>query len=234
MRKTGNGRSLPPTLDAMLPRYLIVLVDLIGERQTPYKSAPFWNRLERATVTILVAAGTVRDCSYLIATLREWPYDAVYVVSTIIPRKQITVIDVTPSSATATPDKKRLWFNVFIEIKSNITNTTSIPVHTILEVDCIKGLNHSQSFTSILPAEWKSFNISAFGMSSCFIGSNIKQIQLIHEFNNKYITENWVCKHKSLEAHRRFCNMMLLTSISSSTFNDKMEVPSTMCSYVRA
>ena len=33
VRKTGNGRCLPPTLDALLPRYLIVLVDVIGERQ---------------------------------------------------------------------------------------------------------------------------------------------------------------------------------------------------------
>ena len=106
VRKTGNGRCLPPTLDAMLPRYLIVLVDLIGERKSTFKAAPFWSRLERATVTVLVAAGIVRGCSYLISTIREWPYDAVYIISTIIPKKQITVIDVTQSAAQANPEKK--------------------------------------------------------------------------------------------------------------------------------
>ena len=184
-------------------------------------------------MTVLVATGMVRDCSYLIATLCEWPYDAVYVVSTIIPKKQITVVDVTSSAATATPDKKRTWFNAFIEIKSSITNNSTIPVHCIFEFDCIKGLRYSQTFACALPTGWKRFTLSAFWVSTCFIGSSEKQIQLVTEFNAKYITEEWVNKHRSLDGHRRFCSMLLLTSISSSTFNNKIEVPITMCPYMR-
>ena len=176
-----------------------------GERATTFKPAPFWHKLERATVTVMVATGVVRDCSYLIASIREWPYDAVFIVSTIIPKKQITVIDVTPSAATSSPDQKRTWFNAFLEITSSINNNTAVPVHCILEVDCLKGIKQSQMFASMLPTDWKRFSISAFGLSSCFLGSSVKQLQLVHEFHAKYITEDWVNKYTSLDCHRRFC-----------------------------
>ena len=138
----------------------------------------------------------------------------------------------TQSDAQATPEKKRNWFNVFHEIHNNVRNNSRVPVHSILEVDCLKGLKYSQTFASALPEGWERFTISAFGASSCFIGSTSKQLQLIHEFNNKYITDDWVNRYKSLEAHRRFCNTMLLMSISSSPFHDKMEVPSSMCPFI--
>ena len=95
------------------------------------------------------------------------------------------------------------------------------------------GLQYSNTFNTILPSGWKRFTISAFGMSSCFVAPNEKQVQLIHEFNTKYIREPWVVKHKSLEGHKRFSHMLLITSISSSTFNDKMEVPAVMCAAMR-
>ena len=69
VKKYNASRCLPPTLDALVPRYLVVFVDILGARTTPFVTPPSWKSLERAVLTTLPASGDATDCSYLIAHL---------------------------------------------------------------------------------------------------------------------------------------------------------------------
>ena len=68
VRKYNASRCLPPTLDTLVPRYLVVFVDILGSRKGTFQIPPSWSCLERAVLTTLSAAGSARDCSYIIAT----------------------------------------------------------------------------------------------------------------------------------------------------------------------
>ena len=69
VKKYNASRCLPPTLDALVPRYLVVFVDIIGARTSPFVTPPSWKSLERAVLTTLPASGDATDCSYLIVNL---------------------------------------------------------------------------------------------------------------------------------------------------------------------
>lgn len=49
-RKEHISRGLPPTLDVLIPRYLVIFVDCIGHRKQLYKENATWHTLERAVV----------------------------------------------------------------------------------------------------------------------------------------------------------------------------------------
>ena len=99
VRKYNASRCLPPTLDTLVPRYLVVFVDILGSRKGTFQIPPSWSCLERAVLTTLSAAGSTRDCSYIIAHIRENKYNAVILVSTLVPVLSISAIDVTKTDA---------------------------------------------------------------------------------------------------------------------------------------
>ena len=99
VRKFTASRCLPPTFYDLLPRYLIVFVDVLGSRKGAYQIPPSWSCLERATLTTLTASGPTRDCSYNIAHIRENRYNAVVLISAVIPARNLTTIDTTETTA---------------------------------------------------------------------------------------------------------------------------------------
>ena len=60
MEKINTSRSLPPTLDALLPHYLIVFADVLGRRAKPY----VLDGLERGTVPTIDAWRPDHDFAY--------------------------------------------------------------------------------------------------------------------------------------------------------------------------
>ena len=66
VKKYNASRCLPPSLDALAPRYLVVFVDVLGSRTGTFQVPPSWSCLERAVLTTQSASGTTTDCSYII------------------------------------------------------------------------------------------------------------------------------------------------------------------------
>ena len=99
VKKYTASRCLPPSLDALVPRYLVVFVDVLGSRTGTFQVPPSWSCLERAVLTTLHASEPSADCSYIISCIRENNFNAVVLVCTLIPVLRVTVIDVTKSGA---------------------------------------------------------------------------------------------------------------------------------------
>ena len=100
VKKTRSNLSLPPTLDALIPNYLIVFTDSIGHRKSMYKANIVWNALERATVTTCQSLRSDHDFSYVATMLEDNRFDAV-IVGAIIPRHNISIIDIIATTSSS-------------------------------------------------------------------------------------------------------------------------------------
>ena len=74
-------------------------VDILGSRKGTCQIPPSWSCLERAVLITLSASGTMTDCSYIIAHIRGNKYNAVILVSTLVPVLTISSVDVTKAEA---------------------------------------------------------------------------------------------------------------------------------------
>ena len=86
--------------------YLVASVDVPGKRDSAYRAPKPWARLERATFTTLDAFPPNHDYSYIMLQVREKAYGAAYLISTLMPAKSLSVIDIVNSEVDRSKKKK--------------------------------------------------------------------------------------------------------------------------------
>ena len=216
VKKFIASRCLPPTLDILVPRHLIVFVDVLGSRKSTYQIPPYWSCLERATLTLLDASGPTRDCSYIIASVRENKYNAVILVSTIIPVSNITTIDVTVSTATRSKDSTHTNYQKNVHVLETVQNGVTCEAFGFIETDCKRHLAPSTILLESLPAGWGRVCISSFGITTYFVTHASTPTNIIQNFMHKYVTREWADQWGRIESHKKFVAVLLPMSISSS------------------
>ena len=96
VRKEHLSRSLPPTLDIHIPRYLVVFVDCIGRRRDLFKEDASWHALERAVVMSTSYWRSDHDLSPLVTDINDNNFDAIYLISSIIPVRSTSIMNHSP------------------------------------------------------------------------------------------------------------------------------------------
>ena len=215
VRKFTASRCLPPTLDILVPRYLVVFVDVVGFRKGTYRIPPSWNCLERATLTSLDASGPTRDCSYIIANVRENKYNAVVFVSTIIPVLNITTIDVTESTATRSKEQTHNNFLKFVQVLETVQNSVTCETLGFVETDCKRHIVPSTVLQENLPTVWERVSISSFGFTTFFVTHAPKPSNIILNFVHQYCTREWSDQWGRAYLHKKLVAVLLQMSFSS-------------------
>ena len=121
---------MPPTLDILIPRYLIVFIDCIGRRKQLYRENASWHALERAVVMSTSYWRSDHDLSPLVTFINDNKFDAIYVIGSIIPKCNISIIDNNTSTAPYKIDDLKFYSNnfhmAFNIIKANKDNDKPI------------------------------------------------------------------------------------------------------------
>lgn len=216
MKKINISRSLPPSLDALLPHYLIVFADVLGRPAKFYKENPFWNILERATITFIDAWRPDHDFTYIVAMIRDNSFDAMFFIATTIPVIAVTTIDVISSSSPSTSSGVKHYFDHYLRAHTIIKNNVSVPVYTICKVGCEKQFDTTFSLEMAIPANWRRSDIPAFGFTTSFLRNDFPHVDPVTQFVKTYSNAVWVGKHKDIFMHKQFTNVLLMLSISST------------------
>ena len=58
----------------------------------------------------------------------------------------------------------------------------------IFEIDLKKNFNLTHPLRVTLPDDWKRMEILAFGYTSIFVTQHLNIYELVHTFQNKYLT----------------------------------------------
>ena len=199
-----------------MPRYLIVFVDVVGSRKGTYRIPPSWSCLERATLTSLDASGPTRDCSYIIANVRENKYNAVIFVSTIIPVSNITTIDVTESTATRSKESTHKNYLKFVQGLETVQNGVTCETLGFIETDCKRHIVPSTVLQETLPTNCGRVSISSFGFTTFFVTHASKSSNMIQNSVQKYLTREWSDQWGMIDLHKKFVAVLLQMPISSS------------------
>jgi hypothetical protein len=216
VKKYNASRCLPPSIDALVPRYLVVFVDVLGSRKSTFSVPPSWGCLERAVTTTLHASGPSADCSYIISCVRESTFNAVVLVGTLITALKATAIDVTQSDATKLKSDTAPRFSKMIEVFRSISGSCDCPSICILEVDCKQYGENSETCKNTLPAGWKIVILSQFSYSTWLCVRGDVQAKLLIDFQTLYFPEDWITRYKSLSGHKQVVATMIRMCISST------------------
>lgn len=159
VRRAHSNRSPPPTLDALIPRYCVVFVDCIGKRRSAYRENPMWQTLQRVVITSVIYHRADHDLSPTIAFVRDHRFDAVYLLSSIIPVLSVTTFDVVGSTASINPEMITTGFHHFTKAFNLIKGTIrrDVQVSAICEIDLKKNFNltHPLRVTLTIGKEWR-------------------------------------------------------------------------------
>ena len=228
--KIMKARSLPPTIDILIPKYVIISVDLYGQRLSEYLPNTQWNTLERATVFAMKAFDEAIDYSKIITYIEDGSFDAVILVSSLIPLGHVSVIDSVSThyrfkGVKGLDDIVSKFISVANVIKGNIT----IPVHSICEVDSKKQYYYQYETRCAIPEGWHAAFCPSFGFTSAFICSNEYQSRLLNQFRDKYVTEVWTNKQVNMNYHQFFTGALLCTCISSTIVPTSLSLPARLC-----
>jgi hypothetical protein len=200
----------------LVPRYLVVFVDVLGSRESTYSVPPSWGCLERAVTTTLHASGQSADCSYIISCVRESNFNAVVLVGTLITTLKATSIDVTQSKATKLKSDTAPRFNKVINVFNSISGSCDVPAICILEVDCKNYGENSETCKNALPVGWKIVILSQFSYSTWLCVRGDVQAKLLLDFQTLYFPEDWITRYTSLSDHKQIVATMIRMCISST------------------
>lgn len=231
VRKIHTNRSLPPTLDAIIPRYCVVFVDCIGRRHKGYRGKPIWQTLQRAVLTSVIYSTTDHDLSTTITFIQNNNFDAIYLVNSIIPNGQITTIDIVGSSLPSTKENVGSCFKLFVKSFQLIKNALgpTVKIDALCEVDLKKNYTVSHELKIPVPETWKRFDVPVFGYSSTFITTHSGIWDLQQQFQKKYLTEAWTKSNIDITHHNRFTNLMFMCSTSSTLLLPPLTLPKVLC-----
>ena len=134
-----QDRCLPPTIDALVPRYLIICVDVLGNRVSDYVPNQHWSTLQRASVLSIRGHTENDDYSTIIAYINENQYDAVYLIGSVIPQPGVTCIDVVRSNTVVKHENIQQHFNRFQQVYDTFHRNCRTTITGLCEVDCKRG-----------------------------------------------------------------------------------------------
>ena len=167
-------------------------------------------------VTTMTASTPVHDCSYVIANIRENHYQAIILISTVIPMKNLTCIDVTATTSSPKSTETYHSFEAFLDVYSIIKSNVKASVYAFLETDCKKNVVSSLVLSKMSPEFWQRFSISSFGFTTFFFCHAPIACKLIKLFTSTYLSKTWSESNIDIEFHKKFVNVLLRTSISST------------------
>ena len=181
-RSISLGACLPPTLDVLIPHYLIIFLDSIGRRERLCKENPTWHALERAVVMSASYWRSDHDLSHTVAFINDHKFDAVYEIGSIIPPSNVPIIDNISSTAPYKNDDIKIYSNNFHHAVNIIKNNRhgNIPVHGLCEHTIRNGVSYEYALKVDIPPSRFRIDVPAFGLVSSFVASNSNLHDLLH------------------------------------------------------
>ena len=174
----------------------------------------------------------IRDhLSSTIAFIRDHRFDAVYLLSSVIPVLAVTTFDIVGSTASINSEMITTSFHNFTKAFNLIKGSIGrdVPVSAICEIDLKKNLNLTHPLRVTLPDGWKRMEILAFGYTSIFVTQHVKKCELVQTFQKRYLTEPWNAQKLDMPSHQRFTNFLIMCSISSTLFLPPLKLSSVLC-----
>ena len=209
-------------------------MDVLGSRSSTFQVPPSWSCLERAVLTTLSASGTKTDCSYIISCLREQNFNAIILVTILIPVLTVSSIDVTKSTASIKKSEASNNYSNIVDVFGALNSIEGCPALCFVETDCKKFGATSDTIGGELPAGWERISISSFGFTTWFCIRAPVQCKLISDFTKLYFTKDWSERYVALDAHKKLVNVLIRMSISSSITPVPLTVSDVMLAFTRA